>query len=242
MKNVELLSYPGADTLAAAAAGLWLDEIESANRAGGFHSVALSGGRITEEFFLLTAEKAKARQVSFERVHFFWADERCLPPTDPESNFKLANELLFKPLQIGEAQIHRLKGELPPQEAVAQANAEARRVLAAAGGEPVMDLVLLGMGEDGHVASLFQNARFETTKDAKCNGLFIFVADSPKPPPQRISLNFEAIITARQVWVLVSGTGKEAALHESLGAEGQTPLGQVIKNRAHTKVLTDVRA
>jgi 6-phosphogluconolactonase len=240
MQNVELLSFPGPDALAAAAASAWVDEVESANRAGKSYCVALSGGRITQKFYISTVEKALARNVSFGRVHFFWSDERCVPPDDPESNFKLADDLLFEPLKIAEGQIHRLRGELPPEEAVAQANTEIAGVAPKVNDQAVLDLIFLGMGEDGHVASLFQNARFDSEKNAKCNEPFFFVPNSPKPPPRRISLSYKAIVAAGQVWVLASGAGKEDALKRSLNAEGQVPLGQVIKNRKKTKIFTDI--
>ena len=239
-KKFELISLPGPDALVAAVAGAWLDEIESANRTGKSHSVALVGGRITQKFFLSAAEKAIARKVSFAGVHFFWADERCVPPDDPESNFKLANDLLLAPLRIAPAQIHRLHGELPPEEAVNQANAELLSAVPTENGQPVLDLIFLSPGEDGHVASLFQNARFEPEKNAKCNAPFIFVPDSPKPPPRRISLNYNAIAAARQVWVMASGAGKEDALKRSVNAEGQTSLGRVIKSRLMTKIFVDI--
>jgi 6-phosphogluconolactonase len=241
MKNVELISFADADALAAAAASAWVDEVESANRAGKTHSVALSGGRVVQKFFVSAAEKAMARKISFKNVHFFWSDERCVPPDDPESNFKLAEDLLFTPLHIPEAQIHRLRGELPPEEGVAQANADILRYASKGNGEAILDLVFLGMGEDGHVASLFQNARSEDDKNANCNGPFIFVPTSPKPPPRRISLNYKGIAAAKQVWVLASGAGKEAALRSSLEADGQTPLGQVIKLRTSTKIFMDIK-
>lgn len=237
MSNVELISFDSPEALAAAAAEVWVQEVEAANSAGKSLSVALSGGRITQKFYLSTVEKALARKISFAKVHFFWADERCVGPDDPESNYKLAEDLLFEPLKIPDGQIHRLKGELSPEEAVKQANAEIGHVLP--GSQAVLDLIFLGMGEDGHVASLFQNARFSTQKEAKCNP-FIFVADSPKPPPHRISLSFQAIIAAKQVWVLASGKGKEDALTKSLYQQSQTPLGQVIKNRRNTKVFVDI--
>lgn len=240
MKNFELISFTGPDALAAAAATAWLDEIEAAHRAGKSHCVALSGGRITRNFFLFTAEKSLARNVSFAHVHFFWADERCVPPSDPESNFKLADDLLFIPLKISKEQIHRLRGELPPEEAVAQANAEILRVAQNEGGQAILDLIFLGMGEDGHVASLFQNARYEGEKNAKCNGSFVFVPNSPKPPPRRISLNYEAIASAKEVWVLVSGAGKEDALVKAIYGEGQMPLGRVVENRQKTKIFVDI--
>jgi len=239
MPNFELISFTGPDTLVAAAATAWLDEIESAHRAGKSHCVALVGGRIIQKFFLSTAEKALARNVPFDHVQFFWADERCVPPDDPESNFILAEDLLFTPLKISEQQIHRLRGELPPEEAVAQANAEVVRIVPVENGQPVFDLILLSPGEDGHVASLFQNARFEPQKDAKCNDPFFFVPNSPKPPPRRISLNYNTIAAAKEVWVLASGAGKEDALKKSLSAEGQTPLGRVIKSRPKTKIFVD---
>ena len=243
MERFELLSFANADELACAAAGAWLQEIEAANGRGLNFCVALSGGRIASRFFSQTVEQARQQKVSFHGVHFFWADERCVPPTDPESNLKLANEFLLEPLKISRNHIHRIQGEKPAQAALKIAEEELRHFVSKSNdeGQPVLDLVFLGMGEDGHVASLFQNARFETGEAAKRNGPFIQVSDSPKPPPQRISLNFAAIIAAREVWVLASGAGKEDALRKSLNMEGQTPLGHVIKNRQNTKIFMDIQ-
>src|ERR1700722_12659516 len=109
MKNYDLHTFGGPDALALAAASAWLDEIEAANRKSERHSAALSGGRITQKFFAETVKLARARRIAFDNVHFFWADERCVPPTDPESNFKLADELLFVPWNISEKNIHRLR-------------------------------------------------------------------------------------------------------------------------------------
>jgi 6-phosphogluconolactonase len=242
MANFELISFASADELASRVASLWLDEIEAANRTGKLHCVALSGGRVAQKFFAAAAVQAAARKISFERVHFFWADERCVPPTDPDSNFKLANDFLFLPLKISENQIHRIHGEDLPETAVKIAEVELCRTASYKNSRPVLDLIFLGMGEDGHVASLFQNATPETPKIANYNESFIFVTDSPKPPPRRISLNYAAIAAAKQVWVLASGAGKEIALKESLKAEGRTPLGKAIQIRAGTKVFSDIRA
>lgn len=240
MKNFELISFAGPDALAAGAAAAWLDEVESARRAGKLHCVALSGGRIVQKFFITTAEKALARGISFDHVHFFWSDERCVPPTDPESNFKVAQDLLFAPLRISEGQIHRIRGELPAEEAVARANEEASAIVHKENGGLAFDLIYGGMGEDGHVASLFQNARFDGPDVAKCNASFIFVPESPKPPPRRISLSYSAFAAAAQVWVLASGKGKEDALKKSLNGRGETPLGRVIGSRRNTKIFSDI--
>ncbi|MEY4384842.1 MAG: hypothetical protein RLY20_125, partial [Verrucomicrobiota bacterium] len=101
---------------------------------------------------------------------------------------------------------------------------------------PKLDLVLLGMGEDAHVASLFPGHSSESDQTS----VFLAVANSPKPPPNRVSLGHGAIAAAREVWVLASGLGKEAALRESLSSGARTPLALVIKNRAFTKIFTDI--
>jgi 6-phosphogluconolactonase len=246
VKNFELLSFATAEELASRVAGLWLDEIESANRAGKTHCVALSGGRITQKFFAATVEQAGLRKIGDggtpslpANVHFFWADERCVPPTDPESNFKMANELLFAPLKIPASQIHRIRGEDSPQVAAKFAEEELRRVVSANNNrQPVLDLIFLGMGEDGHVASLFPGVPLQKLDSAVP---FLFIENSPKPPPRRISLNYAAIAAAKQVWVLVSGAGKEAVLRESLRPGGQTPLARVIQSRSRTKIFSGIR-
>jgi 6-phosphogluconolactonase len=238
MSRFDLTSFSNAAELAAHAAGLWLDEIAATNRAGKPHYVALSGGRITQKFFESVVEQNRTRKISFAEVHFFWADERCVPPAHPDSNFKMADELLFQPLKIAVGQIHRLRGELPVDVATKTANEEIRQLFLV----PLMDslrkldLILLGMGEDGHVASLFPNARsidWDTTEP------FLAVDNSPKPPPTRISLSYAAIKDAKKVWVLVSGTGKEAAFRESLSPLGRTPLANVIRSRP-VKIFSDL--
>jgi 6-phosphogluconolactonase len=274
LKNFELISFASGDELASRVASLWLDEIESASRASKPHCVALSGGRIAGKFFASVVEQNESRKISFERVHFFWADERCVPPTDPESNFKLANELLFEPLKISGTQIHRIRGEEPPDKAAELATAEILRVglsspspsrkeeragvrrqilsnspplipalspLGRGEGEnfqPILDLIFLGMGEDGHVASLFPG-EMETADSGKA--VYRAVNHSPKPPPNRITLGYPAIAAARHVWVLVSGAGKAAALLESLKPDGKTPLARVIQSRSMTKIFSDIK-
>jgi 6-phosphogluconolactonase len=227
--NYELLAFASADELAKAAANAWLDEVEAANRAHKTHCVALSGGRITQNLFNATVAQAARRKVSFDNVHFFWADERCVPSTDPESNFKMADELLFRPLKIVADKIHRLRGEDPPQAAVKIAETELRAVAAKnPDGQPILDLIFLGMGEDGHVASLFPNS---PAKILDISVPFLVVENSPKPPPTRISLSYKTIFAAKNIWVLISGAGKAEALRESLSPTGQTPLARIIQAR-----------
>ena len=103
-------------------------------------------------------------------------------------------------------------------------------------GQPELDLVFLGMGEDGHVASLFPRASEEAVRS---KSVYLPVIAS-KPPPQRITLNFAALAAARQVWVLVSGAGKQSALRESLSEAGRTPLVRVLRARGQTLVFSDL--
>ena len=139
MKKFELSTFATADELASHVAIAWLDEIEKSRRSGKPHCVALSGGRITQKFFAAFVEQAKARKIGNggtpslpDNVHFFWADERCVPPDDPESNFRMANELLFVPLKVSENQIHRIRGEDSPATAVKAAGEELQRIISGA--------------------------------------------------------------------------------------------------------------
>ena len=231
MKHLELISFASADQLATAVAGAWLDEVAAAQQAGLAYCVGLSGGRVTQKFFAEIVRLCRLRGTGLGGVYFFWADERCVPPTDADSNFKVADDLLFRPLGIAAENIHRIRGELEP---AAAAEFAAKDLLAVTA---QLDLVLLGMGEDGHVASLFPGE----PEAARANpAVFRAVTDSPKPPPNRVTLGYGAIAAARQIWVLASGAGKEAALGESLSPDGRTPLARVLQARPDAKVFTDI--
>ena len=234
----DLLKFGTADALARAAAIAWLDEIAAAAQAGRSHHTAVSGGRIAQNLFHCIANEAQERGASLKHVHFFWADERCVPPEDPESNFRIARELLFNPLRVGTEQIHRIRGEDSPETAARLVSAEIRRVTRTnEGSQPVLDLIFLGLGEDGHVASLFPGT---PATFAKNEAPYRAVFDSPKPPSQRITLSYAAIVAAKQVWMLASGAGKQIALRESLSPAGATPFSLVLRARSHTRIFSDV--
>src|SRR5437867_1912681 len=217
MRNVELISFGDDRALAEAAADQWLKQLETAALGPTPYCVALSGGRIARGFFGAVARLAKTRQRPLNAIHFFWGDERCVPPTDPESNFGIARELLLAPLGMAGDHIHRVPGEETPESAAVQAEAELRRVAPIGpAGQPVLDLIFLGLGEDGHVASLFPDAN---VKARSPRGRYLSVIAS-KPPPSRLTLSGDAIAAARQVRGLASGPGKEQALRNSRQADG----------------------
>ena len=232
------MSFQNSRALAQTAAVAWLEEVEKSQRAGKPHCVALTGGRIAQDFFSVVVEMAGQRAASFRGVHFFWADERCVPPSDAQSNYRLASELLFEPLKIIESQIHRVPGELPPTIAATAAAEELRRLAPPDHhGQPVLDLIFLGLGEDGHVASLFPG---ELATLSPTQPVYRAVANSPKPPPNRVTLDYPTIAAARKVWMLAAGAGKEMALRESLSPVGTTPFARVLHSRSDTRIFTDI--
>ena len=198
-------------------------------------TVALSGGRIPRLLYESVVELA--RPSVFDNVHFFWGDERVVPPTDDESNFKLADLGLFRPLRIPPGQVHRVQTERSETEAVQLATDELLRFTnSQADRQPVIDLVFLGMGEDAHVASLFPG----DTEAIKSQAVYRAVT-GPKPPPRRITLGYPALAAAREVWVLASGEGKAEALRVSLTKGGDIPLARVLQSRERTEILTDFK-
>jgi 6-phosphogluconolactonase len=238
MQKSTLQLFPNDVALAAAVAENWLDSVAAAATTGTKHLVALSGGRSAKLLFAAVVAQAVARQADFTAVEFFWADERGVPPDDPESNFRLACECMLDPLRIPEAQVHRILGEIEPEAAAETATATLRRVAnPPETAMPVLDLVLLGMGEDGHVASLFPG---DEAALADHVAVFRPVRNSPKPPPKRVTLGLGAILAAREVWVLVTGAAKAPALRDALSPLGQSPLAQVIQHRRTTRIFSDV--
>ncbi|HZL42397.1 MAG TPA: 6-phosphogluconolactonase [Verrucomicrobiae bacterium] len=236
--SFDLIPFATADELAREVAAGWLVQIEAAAASNKPHLAALSGGRIAVKLFGCFVEQARTRKTPLANAHFFWADERCVPPDDAESNYRMARELLFEPLRISEDHIHRVKGEREPERAAAEAEEDIRRYAALnQEGQPVLQLVLLGMGEDGHVASLFPGEP-EALQSSKA--VYRAVRNSPKPPPNRVTLGYPAIAAADHVWVVVSGAGKEKALRESVIVSGRTPLARVLHLRHATKVFSDI--
>lgn len=200
--------------------------------------VALSGGRIAKSFYSAIADQIRTTRKSLERVHFFFADERCVPPNDPECNYFTAWQFLFEPLKIRADQIHRIHGETDDTYAAQEAEAELCRIATLdANGQPILDLAILGMGEDGHTASLFPGE----PGDIASQPAVYRAVTAPKPPPLRITMGYAALQAARAIWVLASGPGKEPALREILSPKNsRLPLRRVLEGHPNTLIYSDI--
>jgi len=202
---VEVLSSPEAIT--ARAVEVVVATAEAAIRATGRFTIALSGGSTPRALFARLAEPAEAARVDWSAVQVFWGDERCVPPTDPGSNYRMANETLLAKVPIPAANVHRIRGEDHPPTAAAAYEAELRRWFS----RETFDLVLLGMGANGHTASLFPGlgAVDEAAR-------WVAAELVPEVSMWRVTLTPPAINAARHVLFLVTGADKAATLREVL--------------------------
>src|ERR1051326_6588109 len=144
---------PDAAALADAAARHIVGLGQAAIDARGAFSIALSGGSTPRELHRRLANAPLVSQLDWPRVHVFFGDERCVPPDHPDSNYRMASETLLSHVPVLDAHVHRMRGEIPPEEGAVEYEQELRAFFA--GEPPRLDLILLGMGDNGHTASLF---------------------------------------------------------------------------------------
>lgn len=176
-------------------------------RHGGF-AVALSGGTTPKGAFALLAQEPRRSQVEWERLSVFFSDERCVPPEDPQSNYGMANRALLSQVAIPTEHVHRMRGELAPQQAADEYASVLRDAL---GDDPVLDLVMLGMGPDGHTASLFPG-----TSPVGEQRLLVAAPFVPKFGAYRLTMTPRIINRARRVVIAAAGAEKAEALQRAL--------------------------
>ena len=234
-QRAEVFYFDSPQALVQEVCARWLELLKSQSAP---FSVALSGGRIAKDLFTTAALQRNLFEPHLPRMHFFWGDERCVPPTDPESNYLLARANLLDKWAVPKANVHRFHTEANDDYLLNEANAELHRVCELnESGRPIIDLVFLGLGEDGHVASLFP-AEEESWVDDPAIYRIVY---GTKPPPKRVTLGYLPIIDAREVWVLVSGLGKEAALADALGCKPSNPLGRIMLRRKRTHIFSAIK-
>jgi len=198
-----LRMFPNLEALSRAAAGTFLQSAATAIEARGRFLAAISGGNTPTGMYALLADPTMHRQVDWTRIFLFWTDERCVPPERPGSNYGEVHRVLLQHVPIPEGNVLRVRGELPPAKAAAD---YARMLLSFATPPwewPQFDLVLLGLGEDGHIASLFPGSPVE----ARTPTLAV-TANYQDRPAQRVTLTPLVFNTARQIVFMVSGMSK----------------------------------
>jgi 6-phosphogluconolactonase len=208
-------------------------ESQRANDERGLFAIALPGGSVGTHGFPALA----AIRFDWDMTHVFWADERAVPATSPDSNFGLAEKLWLRPRNAKASSIHRMPADNANlQTAAAEYDAEISRVL---GDAPRLDLALLGVGPDGHVASLFPGHAALTEDQHHV----LAIADSPKPPPGRLTLTLPLLAGAERVVVMALGESKADVMRKAVReSDSSLPVSLVLKRARRPLVLLDNEA
>jgi 6-phosphogluconolactonase len=227
MSTAQVVVHANPELVAATAAARLMVKLVDVQNTRQVASVVLTGGR-TGIAVLEQLNRSLARDaVDWSRVDFYWGDERFLPPGDPERNDTQAFDALLNHVPVAPERVHRMPAADERWAARPEAAAEAYAQELAArtgpkdhGAVPRFDVCLLGVGEEGHTASIFPSspAVYETERTV------VAVHNSPKPPPTRISLTLPAIRRSSEVWMLTTGEAKAAVVAMALGGAGEVAL------------------
>ncbi|MDQ4054391.1 MAG: 6-phosphogluconolactonase [Actinomycetota bacterium] len=212
MTDPRIEVQPDAEALATAVAGELLTRLADAQASGHEPHVALTGGTIAEAVHRELARRSPGTEVDWSRVVVWWGDERFVAPDSPDRNALAARKAFLD--AVGATQVHEMPSTADAADVGAGATAYEETVRTQGSGE--FEVVMLGVGPDGHVASLFPGHPQVDVRDR----IAVAVTDSPKPPPERISLTFPSLNRARSVWLLVSGEAKAGAVAAALATDG----------------------
>jgi 6-phosphogluconolactonase len=234
---------PTPAAVAEAAAQFFTATVRNAVASRGMARVAISGGSTPKAMFALLADPAQpfVTQIPWDKLDLYWVDERCVPPDNAESNYRMTSEALLSKVPLAAERIHRMEGELDPEVAAARYESTIRNTFKLEGAEtPTFDLVLLGMGDDGHTASLFPHT------EALSDLTHIAIANHvPQKDTWRITLTWPVINQGREVAFLIEGAAKTQVLHDVfLGPyKPDTLPSQLIRPASgHLTLLLDVVA
>ncbi len=199
--------------IAEAGARVWVDCVRHALAARGAFHVALSGGNTPRELHRAVTRQADL-DFAWHRTHVYWSDERAVPPDDPASNYAMAEESLLSGVPLGPSQVHRMPADADDLEAAARAYAAtlAHELAPPEHAPPVLDLIWLGLGEDGHTASLFPQSSALHVRDRWVAS----VTDAPKAPPRRLTFTLPVLDAARRIVFMVTGREKADIVRDML--------------------------
>jgi 6-phosphogluconolactonase len=204
--------YPTPVAVAEAAAQLFTSAAVDAVAARGQARIAISGGSTPKVMFGLLAdpEHPYVKQVPWDKLDLYWVDERCVPPDHADSNYRMTKEALLSKVPLAPERIHRMEGELEPEVAAARYESEIRNSFKLEGAEtPTFDLVLLGMGDDGHTASLFPHTEALNEMSHIVVPNHVLQKDT-----WRVTLTWPVINQGREVAFLIEGAAKTQVLHD----------------------------
>lgn len=201
MSRPPIRRFPDFESLVVGAAEDLVDCVGQAIGRSGRCRIAMAGGSTPRPVYRRVAQPDLASRIEWDRVQVFWGDERCVPPTDPASNYRMVNDELLDCVPIPERNVHRIEGERSPSDAAG----EYEEAL----GEDPLDLVLLGMGDDGHTASLFPDTPGLGGHEGR-----VVATVAPVAPVHRVSVTLRAINEAAEVRFWVSGARKAERVAE----------------------------
>ena len=228
----DYLVYDTPERVAQAAAEVFTKYAVDAAAARGVARIAISGGSTPKRMFALLAAEPFLSQVPWNKLELYWVDERCVGPDDADSNYRMTKEQLLSKVPLPAEKVFRMEGEIDPEEAASKYEATLRNNFKLEGAQaPAFDLVLLGMGDDGHTASLFPHSpNLPSALNAEaapgCVAMW-----SPTEPHARLSLNLSALLDARRIVILIDGPKKWAtftAAGES-GPIAEMPIRAVLR-------------
>lgn len=199
-------------------------------------NLALSGGDTARRLFRLWAQDYH-KKIDWSLIRFYWVDERCVSPEDDESNFKHANELLFQPLRIPPAHIFRIRGEANPEQEAERYTEIVKNRVTMFSDMPCFDCIILGVGADGHTASIFRNS-MELLTDERCYA----VSTHPVTGRKRITMTGPIILNGATLFVPIVGKGKTQMMNELVRAPrpcDETPACYILSRAQNLTVFTD---
>lgn len=211
-RDIQIFDLP--EQTAEAVADLIRETALSRQQQGKLFNLAISGGSTPRQLFQLLADEEYRYSIPWETVRFFWVDERCVVPTNGESNFGMTWDALLQYAFVPADNVFRMKGEEVPEDEVERYSKLLKKKLPARNGLPVFDLILLGMGDDGHTASIFPNQMdlFEVEQS-------VAIGVHPVSGQKRITLTGPTICNADKVVFLINGENKAGLLHEIMNNE-----------------------
>ena len=206
---MQLNIYPNGDTLSHEAAQYIVRLANQAIVTHGRFTFALSGGNTPKELYGLLATEPYRSQIDWNAVEIFWSDERCVPPDNPESNYAMAEQVLLSKVSIPADHVHRMPADQSDREAASEEYTQEMQLVFGTHGIPSFDLIQLGMGPEGHTASLFPHQPSLYVTDR-----LVMPVSVPKPPPDRLTFTPPILNAAKNVLFLVTGTEKAHAVYE----------------------------